>query len=146
MKTKFKFLAVSVLVLTGLMFSAYSTYAFSGHHGRGGEIKRLKWVLEKGGQPLTDDQKAQIKEIMKTTWTQLKPTISELKTNRRALRDLIISGTATDAQIKTQVDAMVPMGTAIAEQRALAFNQVVTKVLTDAQRNVLQQFKTQKAQ
>ena len=146
MVTKFKFLAVSVFVLTGLVFSAYPTYAFSGHHGRGGEIKRLKWILEKGGQPLTDDQSTQIKEIMKTTWTQLKPTISELKTNRRALRDLIISGTATEAQIKTQVDAMVPIGTAIAEQRALAFNQLVTKVLTDAQRNLLQQFKAQKAQ
>ena len=99
-----------------------------------------------GGQPLTDDQRTQIKEIMETTGTQLKPTILELKTNRRALRDLIISGTPTEAQIKTQVDAMVPIGTAIAEQRALAFNQVVTKVLTDAQRNVLQQFKAQKAQ
>jgi len=29
----------------------------------------------------------------------------------------------------------------VAEQRALAFNQIVTKVLTDGQRTLLQQFK-----
>ena len=145
MKTRIKFMVVSVFALIGLVLVPYATHAFSGPHGRGGEIKRLKWVLEKGGQPLTDDQRAQIKDIMKTTWTQLKPTIADLRANRGALRELIISGTATDAQIKAQVDAMVPLGTTVAEQRALAFNLVVTKVLTDAQRNVLQQFKAPKA-
>jgi Spy/CpxP family protein refolding chaperone len=141
MKTKIKFMAVSVLVLVGLCFSAYSTYAFSGPHGRGGETRRIKWVLEKGGQPLTDAQKTQIKDIMTTGRTQLKPAITQVRTARRALRDLILSGSATDVQIKTQVDAMAPLGTTIAEQRAQTFNQIVTQVLTADQRSVLQQFK-----
>ncbi|MGC1404343.1 MAG: Spy/CpxP family protein refolding chaperone [Thermodesulfobacteriota bacterium] len=141
MKTKIKFMAVSVLVLVGLCLSAYSTFAFSGPHGRGGEIRRIKWVLEKGGQPLTDAQKTQIKDIMTTSRTQMKPAITQARTARRALRDLILSGTATDAQIMGQVDAIVPLGTAIAEQRARTFNQIVTQVLTADQRSVLQQFK-----
>jgi Spy/CpxP family protein refolding chaperone len=141
MKTKIKFMAVSVLVLVGLCFSAYSTYAFSGPHGRGGEIRRIKWVLEKGGQPLTDTQKTQIKDIMTTSRTQLKPVITQVRTARRALRDLILAGSATDAQIKTQVDALALLGTPIAEQRAQTFNQIVTQVLTADQRSVLQQFK-----
>ena len=141
MKTKIKFMAVSVLVLVGLCFSAYSTYAFSGPHGRGGEIRRIKWILEKGGQPLTDAQKAQIKDIMTTSRTQVRPAITQVRKARRALRDLILSGSATDAQIKTQVDAMAPIGTNIAEQRAQTFNRIVTQVLTADQRSVLQQFK-----
>lgn len=141
MKTKIKFMAVSVLVLVGLCFSAYSTYAFSGPHGRGGEIRRIKWVLEKGGQPLTDAQKTQIKDIMTTSRTQLKPAITQVRTARRALRDLILSGSATDVQIKNQVDAMALLGTPIAEQRTQTFNQIVTQVLTADQRSVLQQFK-----
>lgn len=141
MKTKFKFMAISAFVLIGLAFSAYSTYAFCGPHKRGGEIRRLKWVLEKGGQPLTDTQKSQIKDLMKTNWTQLKPTITQLKADRRALRDLIITGTATDADVKAKVDAMASLGTAIAEQRFQTFNLIVTQVLTADQRSVLQQFK-----
>jgi hypothetical protein len=35
MRTKFKFLAVSVFVLTGLVFNAYPTYAFSAPWARG---------------------------------------------------------------------------------------------------------------
>src|SRR5271169_992619 len=126
MKTKIKFIAVSVLVLVGLCFSAYSTYAFSGPHGRGGEIRRIKWVLEKGGQPLMDAQKTQIKDIMTTNRTQLKPAITQVRTARRALKDLILSGLATNDQIKAQVDAMAPLRTNIAEQRAQTFNRIVT--------------------
>jgi Spy/CpxP family protein refolding chaperone len=145
MKPKIKFMAVSVFALIGLCLSAYSTYAFSGHHGRGGEIRRLNWVLEQGGQPLTDDQKAQTKDIMKSTWTNLKPTIIQIKAGRKDLRDSILSGTATNDQIKAKVDAMIPLGTIVAEQRALAFNQIVSKVLTDDQRILLQQFKGPKS-
>ena len=146
MKTKIKFMAVSVLVLVGLCLSAYSTFAFSGPHGRGGEIRRIKWVLEKGGQPLTDAQKTQIKDIMTTSRTQMKPTITQVRTARSALRDLILSGSATNDQIKAQVDTMVPLGTALAEQRAQTFNQIVTQVLTADQRSLLQQFKGPKTQ
>jgi Spy/CpxP family protein refolding chaperone len=141
MKTKTRFMAVSVLVLVGLCLSAYETYAFSGHHGRGGEIRRIKWVLEKGGQPLDDGQKAQIKQIMKDNWTTMKPTIEQLRTARKALRDLILTGQAKDAQIKAQVDAMAPLGKAMAEQQAQIFNQIVTQVLSGDQRTVLQNFK-----
>jgi periplasmic protein CpxP/Spy len=144
MKTKIKFMAVSILVVVGLCLSAYSTYAFSGPHGRGGEIRHIKWVLEKGGQPLTDAQKTQLKVIMTNSWTQLKPNITQLRTARRALRDLLMSGSATDVQIKAQVEAMAPLGTNIAEQRAQTFNQIVTQVLTADQRSVLQQLKGSK--
>jgi Spy/CpxP family protein refolding chaperone len=140
MKPKIRFMAVSVLVLVGLCLSAYETYAFSGPHGRGGEIRRMKWVLEKGGQPLSDAQRAQIKEIMTTNWTEMKPTVEQARIARRNLRDLILSGSATDVEIKAQVEAMVPLGTALAEKRAQTFNQIATQVLTSEQRSVLQQF------
>ena len=141
MKTKIKFMIVTVLVIAGLCLSAYPTYAFSGHHGRGMGIRHLEWVLEKSGQPLTDAQKSQIKDIMTTNRTQLKPTLTQVRTGLRALKDLILSGSATDAQIKAQVDAMIPLGTAIAEQRAQMYNQIVNQVLTADQRSLLQQLK-----
>ncbi|HMK64718.1 MAG TPA: Spy/CpxP family protein refolding chaperone, partial [Thermodesulfobacteriota bacterium] len=141
MKRKISVVSVFLLVLVGLCLSAYSSYAFSGHHGRGGELRHLKWALEKGGQPLTEDQKVQVREIMKNTWTALKPTIDQIRAGRKDLRDTILSGTATDEQVKAKVAAMIPLGTTAAEQRALAFNQIVGKVLTDGQRTLLQQFK-----
>jgi Spy/CpxP family protein refolding chaperone len=141
MRRKIGVISVFLLVLVGLCLSAYSSYAFSGHHGRGGEMRKLKWALEKGGQPLTDDQKVQVGEIMKNTWTALKPTIEQIRAGRKDLRNTVLSGTASDEQIKAKVAAMIPLGTVVAEQRALAFNQIVTKVLTDGQRTLLQQFK-----
>jgi Spy/CpxP family protein refolding chaperone len=140
MKTKIRFMAVSVLVVVGLCLSAYSTYAFSGPHGRGGELRRMGWILKKGGDPLTDEQKASIKDIMKTNWTTMKPTIEQLRTARKALRDAILSGTATD--IKGQVDTTIaPLLTAIAESRAQIFSQIVTTVLKPEQLQLLQQYK-----
>jgi Spy/CpxP family protein refolding chaperone len=141
MKTKIRFMAVSVLVVVGLCLSTYSSYAFSGSHERGGELRRMGWILKKGGQPLTEEQKTSIKDIMKTNWTAMKPNMQQLRTARKALRDLILTGQATDAQIKTQVDAMAPLGTAMAEQRAQIFNQIVTQILSGDQRTVLQNFK-----
>ena len=83
---------------------------------------------------------------MTTSRTQMKPTITQVRTARSALRDLILSGSATNDQIKAQVDTMVPLGTALAEQRAQTFNQIVTQVLTADQRGLLQQFKGPKTQ
>jgi Spy/CpxP family protein refolding chaperone len=143
MKTKITFLAVSVLVLIGLCFSAQPIYAYSGPHGRGGGIWHISWILKKGGQPLTEEQKAQIKTILTTSWTQLKPTRTELRTDRQALRDLILSGKASEDQIKAQVDGMIHLGTDLAEQRAQTYNRIV-KVLTADQLSLLQQFKGHK--
>ncbi len=144
MKTKITFMAVSVLLLISLCLSAQPIYAYSGPHGRGGGIRHIYWVLEKGGQPLTEEQKAQIKTILTTNWNQLKPTRTQLRTDRQALRDLLLSGSATEAQIKAQVDGMIPLGTTLAEQRAQTFNRIVTQVLTAEQRTLLQQFKGHK--
>jgi len=52
-----------------------------------------------------------------------------------------LTGQATEAQIKAQVEAMAPLGMAIAENRAQIFNQIVTTVLTKDQLGVLQNFK-----
>ncbi len=144
MKTKITFMAVSVLVLISLCLSAYPVYAYGGPHGRGGGIRHLNWILKKGGQPLTEEQKAQIKTILTTNWNQLKPNRVQLRTDRQALRDLILSGSATEDQIKAQVDGMIPLGTALAEQRAQTYNRIVSQVLTAEQRSLLQQFKGHK--
>jgi Spy/CpxP family protein refolding chaperone len=145
MKTKITFIAVFVLVLAGLSLSVHPSYAFSGHHRGFGEIRHIQWVLAKGGQPLTDAQKTQIKDIMKENWTQLKPTLTQLRTARHALRELILSGNASPSEIEAQVEAMTPLGKTLAEQGALAFNRIIKQVLNDAQRSVLQQFKGPKA-
>ena len=145
MKTKITFMAVSILVLIGLCLSAHPLYAYPGPHGRGGGIRQINWILKKGGQPLTDAQKAQIKTILTTGWSQMKTTRTDLRTARQALRDLILSGKANEeTQITSQVDGMIPLTTALAEQRALTFYRIVTQVLTPGQLNLLQQFKGHK--
>ena len=143
MKTKITFMAVSILVLIGLCLSAHPLYAYPGPHGRGGGIRQINWILKKGGQPLTDAQKAQIKTILTTGWSQMKTTRTDLRTARQALRDLILTGNAMEDQIKKQVDDMMIFETTLAEQRAQTFN-LISKVLLPEQRSLLQQFKGHK--
>ena len=77
MKTRTKI--VSMLVLMVFCFSAYEAYAFGGPGGRGSEGKHLKWILAKAEVPLADDQKTQIRAIMKDSRDQTQAVRNELE-------------------------------------------------------------------
>jgi Spy/CpxP family protein refolding chaperone len=123
MKTRTKI--VSMLVLMVFCFSAYEAYAFGGPGGRGPEMKHLKWILAKAQVPLADDQKTQIKAIMKDSRDQTQEVRTSLKAARREVRDLILTGKASDGDIQAKVGAMTPLINQMALNRAQTFNKIV---------------------
>jgi Spy/CpxP family protein refolding chaperone len=97
--------------------------AFAGFHGPawGGEsMKKMIAALE-----LTEDQKLQIKEILKAHKPAIQPIRKQLIMERRALRDLIQSELpGNDDAIKAQVLTMSTIAAEMAVQRAQIYRKV----------------------
>jgi Spy/CpxP family protein refolding chaperone len=51
---------------------------------------------------ITDEQKAKVKEILRQHQPEMEPLIRKSVEERRAMRDLIQTGSATEAQIRAQ--------------------------------------------
>jgi Spy/CpxP family protein refolding chaperone len=95
---------------------------FAGSHGSawGGEsMRKMIAALE-----LTEDQKLQIKEILKAHKPAIQPLRKQLIEERRALRDLIQSESWTDTAIKDQVAKVSSIATEMAMHRAQVYSKV----------------------
>lgn len=123
MKTRAKI--VSMLVLMVFCFGAYEAYAFGGTGGRRSEMRHLKWLLAKAQVPLADDQKTQIEAIIKDSRDQSQAVRTSLKAARRELRELILTGKASDGDIQAKIEAMAPSINQMALNRAQTFNKIV---------------------
>ena len=135
MKTRSKI--ISFFVMLVLCFSAYESQAFGGPRGRGDEGRHLKWVLAKAGVALTEDQQTQIKAIMKDGRDQTQTVRDSLKTARRELRELILTGSAKDSDLQAKIELMTPIINQMALNRALTFSKIVA-LLTSEQLSALQ--------
>jgi Spy/CpxP family protein refolding chaperone len=96
--------------------------AFAGLHGPawGGEpMRKMIAALE-----LTEDQKLQIKEILKAHKPAIQPLRKQLIEERRVLRDLIQSESWTDTDIKAQVAKVSSIGAEMALRRAQIYREV----------------------
>ena len=128
---------ISLLALAVLFFSVYETYAFGGPGERRFEGKRLNWVLAKAGVPLTDEQKTQIQALFKESRDQSQVERTNLKMARRALRELILTGNATEADLQAKLVEMTPWINQLAFRRVQTFNKIAA-LLTGEQRAALQ--------
>ena len=96
--------------------------ALAGFHGSawGGEpMRKMIAALE-----LTEDQKLQIKEILKAYKAAIQPVRKQLIMERRALRDLIQSESWSEAAIKAQVEKVSTLAAEMAVQRAQVYREV----------------------
>ena len=111
-----------------------------GHAGRGGMLLRL---LYKVG--LTDDQKAQVKQILANHRTNLHSWRSQLQENRAALTDLLLGPnpvTSDDPQLQSLVQATNTLQGNIAQEWLKAMVEV-REVLRPDQLDQAAQLKNQ---
>jgi len=67
---------------------------------------------------LTDQQKAQMKEVFKKNQPQVKPIFTKLITEKREMRTLIQSGSTDEAAIRAQAAKVAGIEADLAVQRA----------------------------
>ena len=80
-----------------------------------------KMIAELG---LSEDQKQQIKEIVKAHKPAIQPLRKQFILERRALRDLIQSESWTEAAIKAQVEKVSAIAAEMTVQRAQVYREV----------------------
>lgn len=93
-----------VLVAMGAMFifaqTAEKPEGKRGFHKRGHFGKRGGQAMLFRGFELTDEQKAQIKQIRQTSKTTVKPIREQMKANRQKLNELSANGNFEQAQVQ----------------------------------------------
>ncbi len=143
MKIRSKSLVTVFLAVVGLAFVISQNNAFAGHggHGKGG------WHLKKmmAAVGLSDEQKAEVKEILTQSRTGLEPTLKQLVTERRALRNLIQSESFDEGAIRNQADKVAKLQADLAVERAKVY-QAILPVLSPEQIQKLKEFQEKKAE
>jgi protein CpxP len=143
MKIRSKSLVAVFLAVAGLAFVISQTNAFAGHggHGKGGwHLKRMMTAVG-----LSDEQKAEVKDILTQSRTGLEPVIKQLVTERRALRNLIQSESFDEGAIRNQADKVANFQADLAVERAKVY-QAVLKVLSPEQIQKLKEFQEKRAE
>lgn len=143
MKTRSKSLVPVFLAVVGLAFVIFQTNAFAGYggHGKGGwHLKRMMAAVG-----LSDEQTAEVKNILTQSRTGLKPALKQLVTERRALRNLIQSEIFDEGAIRNQADKIAKLQSDLAVERAQVY-QSVLKVLSPEQIQKLKEFQEKRAE
>jgi Spy/CpxP family protein refolding chaperone len=104
--------------------------AFAGFHGPAWGGEPMKKMIAALG--LSEEQKLQIKEILKSHKPAIQPMRKQFIMERRALRDLIQSGPGNESAIKDQVGKVSAVAAEMAVQRAQVYGEVRT-ILTQEQ-------------
>ncbi|QAU22904.1 periplasmic heavy metal sensor [Dyella sp. M7H15-1] len=107
---------------------------FHGHHGGGFMALR--------GLNLTDAQKAQVKQIVRQSFTQLKPQFQAVRQQRQAFEALAPNSSGYQAAAASLAQAEASLTQARITARASVTTQIYTTVLTNAQQS---QYIAQKA-
>jgi protein CpxP len=143
MKIRSKSLVTVFLAVVGLAFVISQTNAFAGHggHGKGGwHIKKMMAAVG-----LSDQQTAEVKNIISQSRTNLEPTLKQLRNERRALRSLIQSESFDEGAIRNQADKVAKLQADLAVERAKVY-QSVLKVLSLEQIQKLKEFQEKRAE
>jgi protein CpxP len=90
-----------------------------GGHGR---FARLRAAFQSAG--VTQEQGAQIKEIVKKHYPEMKPLMDKMVAEHRALRDLIRAENVDEKAIRDQVAKVAAIGAEIAVKRAYIVHEV----------------------
>ncbi|GLQ49419.1 periplasmic heavy metal sensor [Dyella flava] len=107
---------------------------FHGHHGGG--------FMELRGLNLTDAQKAQVKQIVQQSFTQLKPQFQAVRQQRQAFEAMAPNASGYQAAAASLAQAEANLTSARITSRAAVTAQIYTSVLTSTQQS---QYTAQKA-
>jgi periplasmic protein CpxP/Spy len=143
MKIRSKSIMPVFLAVVGLAFVVSQTNAFAGYggHGKGGwHLKRMMAAVG-----LSDEQTAEVKNIISQSRTNLEPALKQLRTERRALRNLIQSEIFDEGAIRNQADKIAKVQSDLAVERAQVY-QSVLKVLSPEQIQKLKEFQEKRAE
>lgn len=122
-------LAVAVAVaLSGAGYVAYRSAA-------GGCPTRGKIVRKIAALGLTDEQKAQVKGILKNHRPTAQPLVKQLIAERRALWDLIHAESVDETAIRAQVEKAAKVDADLAVQRASIAHEIRDVLTTEQIQN-----------
>jgi periplasmic protein CpxP/Spy len=99
---------------------------FHGHHGGGFELRGLN---------LTDAQKAQVKQLVQQSFTQLKPQFQAVRQQREAFEALAPNSSGYQAAAASLAQAEASLTQARITARAAVTTQIYSTVLTSAQQS-----------
>lgn len=135
MKTEFKILAAIAAVVATVSFAPVTASAIMGEDGAPPAGRHFKKMASELG--LSIQQKQEVKEIFSKNRPQAEPLMKLLKTERRALRELIQADVIDEAAIRAQSSKVAAVEADLAVQRAHVAQQV-RAILTPEQ---VQKFK-----
>lgn len=135
MKTKFWSVALLALTLSGTTIlscaqqsdTSAPTAAWSGH--RHGHMGYFAHELN-----LTDAQKQQIKTIMQSQRTTMRPVLLQLAENRKAMLTATSGGAFDQAKVQTLANQEAQLKAQLSVQKASIRSQIYNQVLTSDQK------------
>jgi Spy/CpxP family protein refolding chaperone len=143
MKTKFSSLAVALLALmlcgTAVISSAQQNDesgapAWAGH--RHARMERMAQALN-----LTDAQKVQIKTIMQSQRSTVRPLMLQLEQNRAAMLSATASGAFDQAKVQQLAAQRAQIMAQLSVQKAQIHSQIYNQVLTSDQKTKADQMR-----
>lgn len=135
MKTELKTLAAIAAVVATVSFAPVTASAIMGEDGLPPAGRHFKKMATELG--LSSQQKEDIKEIFSKSRSQAEPLMKQLKTERRALRELVQADIIDEAAIRAQSTKVAAVEADLSVQRAQVAQQV-RAILTPEQ---VQKFK-----
>jgi periplasmic protein CpxP/Spy len=138
-----KTMTLSIILAAALGCSALALAGPGGQGGGfGGGFHGHHDGMELRGLNLTDAQKAQVKQIVQQSFTQLKPQFQAVRQQREAFEALAPNASGYQAAAASLAQAEANLTSARITARAAVTTQIYTTVLTSAQQT---QYTTQKA-
>jgi protein CpxP len=136
MNTTWKTLSVAAALFAGVGMAHGAPQGCIEENTPGHSSGHLKKMAKELG--LDDQQKVQVKDILKSNHNQIKPLMDTMITERRAMRSLIHAETIDEVAIRAQAAKMASLQADLAVNRA-HIAQKLRSVLTPDQ---VQKFKT----
>jgi protein CpxP len=124
---------IAVIVLAvGAIFVVAQKSGKHGGDGFGRGAHRGSGMMLRG-LDLTDEQKAQVKQIMEASKTKVQPVFEGLKANHQKLQDLTANGAFDEAQVTAVANEQAALSAQLIVERERTKSQVFA-LLTDAQK------------
>lgn len=137
MRTKFWSVAVALLALvlcgTAVISSAQQSDQ-SGAQAWGGGHRHSRMAYMARELNLTDAQKAQIKTIMQSQKTSLRPLFQQLAENRQAMLTATANGAFDQAKVQQLANQRAQIMAQLTVQKAAIHSQIYNQVLTSDQK------------
>ena len=108
-----------------------------GFHGRG-HGRHGGGMMGFRNLDLTDDQKAQMKQIRETSFQNLRPVMEQIRTKRQEIRQASQDGNVNEALITQKLTEIAPLEAKLQAERARVHQQMLS-VLTSDQKAKLDQ-------